>query len=195
MAPPLTRKTEQTQDVQKQLSNNFSEGCWKEISSKGQRSSRTNSQPLQPHISSCYRNCNLGTAEAWTSLLLSLHRDLSLLSLYMGFSCPLRIRVPSFYFPCTVSSCASAQRCPWSEGDTHQRDEAFNLHLNPQNWSHFSPGATSHLTPISQEPKHRALQGHSHERQSPLVNRKHFLKATTSVPNSDTAGKRVPESS
>lgn len=98
-------------------------------------------------------------------------------------------------FPCTVSSSASAQRCPWSEGDTHQLDEAFNLHLNHSNWSLFSPGATTDLTPISQQQKHRVLQGHSHERRSPLVNRKHFLKATTRVPNTETAGKRVPESS
>lgn len=150
---------------------------------------------LSNHISSCYRNCNLGTAEAWTSLLLSLHRDLSLLPLYKFFSCPLCIHVPSCYFPCTVSSSASAQRCPWSEGDTHQLDEAFNLHLNHLNWSLFSPGATTDLTPISQQQKHRVLQGHSHERQSPLVNRKHFLKATTRVPDTETAGKRVPESS
>lgn len=51
------------------------------------------------------------------------------------------------------------------------------------------------MTPISQQQKHRVLQGHSRERQSPLVNRKHFLKATARVPNSETAGKRVPDSS
>lgn len=124
--PENGTNTRRTKTAVKQLS----EGCWNEICSKGQRSRRTDSQPLQPHMSSCYRDCNLGTAEAWTSLLLSLLGDLSLLSLYKGFSCPLRTHVPSCYFPCTVCSSASAQRCPWSEGDTHQLDEAFNLHLN-----------------------------------------------------------------
>lgn len=57
---PVTPKRNKQQDVQKQLSNNSSEGCWNETGTRGHRSSRTNSHLSNHTVVAVKRNRNLG---------------------------------------------------------------------------------------------------------------------------------------